>query len=146
MVDAIPRRFALSRCVVLTSKSTSSEIDYPSSTRSCSRCSFRAAPTSFHIRSASAVVPLSSILQLNLFQSVLLSLLQGIGVTDAQVKAEIEALPTDARPWAFFMCAGGHFAAAIVAQGKGKACDRTITFKMNAQRSSSGVPFSRLLV
>lgn len=42
----------------------------------------------------------------------------GIGVTDEQVKEEIEVLATDTRPWAFFMCAGGHFAAAIIAQGK----------------------------
>jgi hypothetical protein len=50
----------------------------------------------------------------------------GIGVTDEQVKEEIEALATDTRPWAFFMCAGGHFAAAIIAQGK---CELHVSLK-----------------
>ena len=40
-------------------------------------------------------------------------------MTDEQVKREIEALADNAKPWALFMCAGGHFAAAIIARGKG---------------------------
>eukprot|EP00730_Choanoeca_flexa_P015779 TRINITY_DN7322_c0_g1_i4.p1 TRINITY_DN7322_c0_g1~~TRINITY_DN7322_c0_g1_i4.p1 ORF type:complete len:611 (+),score=120.14 TRINITY_DN7322_c0_g1_i4:20-1852(+) len=38
--------------------------------------------------------------------------------SNATVAQELAALPHSTQPWAFFMCAGGHFAGAIIAQGK----------------------------
>jgi hypothetical protein len=40
-------------------------------------------------------------------------------VGNQHVAAELQQLSLSTAPWAFFMCAGGHFAAAVIAQGKG---------------------------